>query len=302
MQKVALSASLACLFLLVLNFTFDYTRHLDSKSSRGEVESWANEAEARCQSAQAVLDQRLARAYALILAFEARSKAEGNASEQILQLTGELSRRMDEISALVAELQAQASNAADRVATTEAPKDAPGDTPKKLKLLDTGIDTILDHEQSLKSRNAYLEYEVTLAGNLGVPSNWSTTEEMIKKFEEHYGVQLTREERQMWRLKLGAYKNLISAAHTRYMASLDSSVYERLQKDGVDKYKQGNQKPMPQSESRKVFASINRGSITMQFKKDEFPEIYRMGKVADYIPFVMMDEVKAFFQGKAAGR
>ena len=294
MQKVLSAAILSCFFLLVLNFTFDYNRRLDFQSSKVDLADWATDIQNKCKHAQAALDQRLSKASALIIAFEARSKAEGDASETIIRLIDELSKRFDELSKLINQLEKQANAVAQEATEELRDSSLSNSVPDRVKLLDTDLEKVLEHEQSLRGRA--LSYEVQLAQDLSVPDNWKSPEDMIKDFEEHYNVKLTNEEWQMWRLKLGAYKGLVASANSRYMATLDSSIYERLERDGVEAYK--HEKPMTDEEKRKVFASINRSNITMKFKKDEFPEIYRRGKVVDYIPHVMMDETKAFFERK----
>jgi len=128
--------------------------------------------------------------------------------------------------------------------------------------------------------------------------------DVVRRCEEHYGVSLSDTERAAWTLKLRSYRNGIAAARSYYGASLHRTVFDVLERDGVEKHlRVPSMAALPREEAKKVFASINGpGMILMRMMRDDHPELYRRGKVHHYISFIMMDDVEAFFEAKAAGR
>jgi len=59
---------------------------------------------------------------------------------------------------------------------------------------------------------------------------------MIEEFEAEYGLHLSNEDRQLFSLKIDAYKTLCSAAWSRYESGLDQSAAERITGEGAKEY------------------------------------------------------------------
>jgi hypothetical protein len=129
------------------------------------------------------------------------------------------------------------------------------------------------------------------------PGKWKGGNEMIEEFEAQYGVQLSREDRQLFSLKIDTYKALCSAAWSRYESGLNQSVAQRITGEGASEYAiEKAQAALTPELRKKAFAVINRGTVLVPFYKDKDAELYRQALIGVYVPRLMMDEVKAFFE------
>ncbi|SRR6266540_597244 len=167
------------------------------------------------------------------------------------------------------------------------------------RILDTPAEEMEEKIKSCRKKDRMLFQQLSELESYD-PGNWPINK-LIDDLQKEFGVTLTAEETATLETKSETYQLLRKAADTNYDASLALSVGARTEAGEFEPPDNtGGYLPDPSISSEEVFATRLGGQGRYRWTKSGYKEEYKAKLCREYIPYVMLEDLRSFFAQRRA--